>query len=322
MQARCRPNRRECCAPATRTWEILACLATGRVAVSAYFELADFKLPTYFSLSTLHFPLIDDPLDSRLTDYRSVSDPDLALRRGIFVAEGRLVVRRLLGDRRFVMRSVIVTEAARAALDDALAARPDVPVYVVPLAVMTGVTGFNMHRGCLAIAERPRSVPWADLVSNARTLVVLERVANADNVGGVFRNAAAFGADAVLLDPDSTDPLYRKAIRTSMGAVLLVPSARAEPWPAVLRTLAARGFATVALTPASTAPPLAAAIAEAAAGSRPVALVLGHEGEGLTAGAIDACTHRARIPIASSLDSLNVAAAAAVALYELSRRIV
>jgi tRNA G18 (ribose-2'-O)-methylase SpoU len=192
-------------------------------------------------------------------------------------------------------------------------------VYVVPLAVMTGVTGFNIHRGCLAMAERPRPLPWADLVSSARTLIVLERVANADNVGGVFRNAAAFGADAVLLDADSTDPLYRKAIRTSMGAALQVPFARAEPWPTVLRTLASRGFATVALTPASTAPPLAAAIADATARARPVALVLGHEGEGLTPGAIDACTHHARIPIAAGLDSLNVAAAAAVALYELSR---
>ena len=148
---------------------------------------------------------------------------------------------------------------------------------------------------------------------------MLERVANADNVGGIFRNAAAFDADAVLLDRESTDPLYRKAIRTSIGTTLMVPFARAEPWPQVLRMLADRGCATLALTPASTAPPLAAAIADAAAGSRPVALVLGHEGEGLTADALDACTHRARIPIAVGVDSLNVAAAAAVALYELRR---
>jgi tRNA G18 (ribose-2'-O)-methylase SpoU len=270
----------------------------------------------------LHFALVDDPLDSRLTDYRSVSDPELALRLGLFIAEGRLVVRRLLDDRRFVTRSVMVTDAARASLEEALAARPDVPVYVVPLAVMTGVTGYNIHRGCLASAERPRPVSWTDVIGSARTIVVLERVANADNVGGVFRNAAAFGADAVLLDPDSTDPLYRKAIRTSMGAALMVPFARAEPWPQVLRTLRDRGFATLALTPALAAPPLAAAITEAAAGSGAVALVLGHEGEGLTAGALDACTHRARIPIASGVDSLNVSAAAAVALYELRRRIV
>jgi tRNA G18 (ribose-2'-O)-methylase SpoU len=266
----------------------------------------------------LHFALIDDPLDSRLADYRSVSDPDLALRRGIFIAEGRLVVRRLLSDGRFAVRSVMVTEAARAELDDVLHVRSDVPVYVVPLPVITGVTGFNIHRGCLAAADRPAPTPWTELVTGTRAIVVLERVANADNVGGVFRNAAAFGADAVLLDPHSTDPLYRKAIRTSMGAALTVPFARAAPWPDALRALADRGFATVALTPISTAPSLAEAIAAAAA-ARATAFILGHEGEGLTAGAIDACTHHARIPIAAGVDSLNVSAAAAVALYALRR---
>jgi tRNA G18 (ribose-2'-O)-methylase SpoU len=157
-------------------------------------------------------------------------------------------------------------------------------------------------------------------VAGAHTAVVLERVANADNVGGIFRNAAAFGAAAVLLDPATTDPLYRKAIRTSMGAALAVPFARAEPWPDALRALGDRGFATIALTPAASAPPLRAAVE--AAGTRPIALVLGHEGDGLTAHALAACTARARIPIAAGMDSLNVASAAAVALYEVSRRIV
>jgi tRNA G18 (ribose-2'-O)-methylase SpoU len=210
---------------------------------------------------------------------------------------------------------------------DVLRARPDVPVYVVPPAVMTRVTGFNMHRGCLAAGERPRPAVWTDLVGcggfrlkpEARTLVVLERVANADNVGGVFRNAAALGASAVLLDAASVDPLYRKAIRTSMGAALAVPFARAEPWPDALRTLAGRGFSTVALTPAPAARPLADVI-DAIGGTRPVALVLGHEGDGLTPAALDACTHRARIPIGPGVESLNVAAAAAVALYEQRRR--
>ena len=265
---------------------------------------------------------VDAPDDERLADYRSVSDPNLALSRGIFVAEGRLVVCRLLADPRFVTRSVMVTEAARAALAGVLAARPDVAVYVVPLAVMIGVTGFNIHRGCLAIAERPQAVPWTDVIAAARTVVVLERVANADNVGGIFRNAVAFGANAVLLDPDSTDPFYRKAIRTSMGAALMVPWARAEPWPQALRILAERGFMTVALTPVSTAAPLAAVTADVIARAHQVALVLGHEGEGLTAAALDLCTHRARIPIAPAVDSLNVSAAAAIALYELRRRIV
>jgi tRNA G18 (ribose-2'-O)-methylase SpoU len=267
----------------------------------------------------LHFELIDHPSDLRLADYHIVRDPDLGLRRGVFIAEGRLVVRRLLTERRWATRSVMVTATAHAALDDVLRARPDVPVYVVPLAVMTGVTGFNIHRGCLAVGERPRLAVWTDLVASARPVIVLERVANADNVGGVFRNAAAFGAGAVLLDAASVDPLYRKAIRTSMGAALTVPFARAEPWPDALRTLAGLGFATVALTPAPAARPLPDVI-DAIGGTRPVALVLGHEGDGLTPAALDACTQRARIPLGPGVDSLNVAAAAAVAMYELRGR--
>ncbi|OFW13868.1 MAG: hypothetical protein A3F70_10595 [Acidobacteria bacterium RIFCSPLOWO2_12_FULL_67_14] len=143
---------------------------------------------------------------------------------------------------------------------------------------------------------------------------MLEGVANADNVGGIFRTAAALGAGAVLLDPTSTDPLYRKAIRTSMGAAPVVPFARMEPWPAALAALQALGFATVALTPA--AAPTVRDTARAIQAGR-VALVLGHEGEGLTQAALDACTHRARIPTAATVDSLNVAVAAAIALYEI-----
>ena len=144
--------------------------------------------------------------------------------------------------------------AARAALADVLDARPDLPVFVVPPEVMNGITGFNIHRGCLAIGERPQSLPWQEAVARARTVVVLERVANADNVGGIFRNAAAFGADAVLLDEVSTDPLYRKAIRTSMGAALIVPFARVTRCAEALGEMRDAGFATVALTPAAGAP--------------------------------------------------------------------
>jgi len=188
---------------------------------------------------------------------------------------------------------------------------------------MNGVTGFNLHRGCLAIGDRPRPARWQDVISGVRlepkaaTIVVLERVSNADNVGGVFRNAAAFGADAVLVDPVSTDPLYRKAIRTSMGAALRVPFARAEPWPDALRELRHQGFALLALTPAADASPLRDCIAGVS--GRPVAVVLGHEGEGLSAGALEACEYHARIPMASGVDSLNVSSTAAIALYELGR---
>jgi tRNA G18 (ribose-2'-O)-methylase SpoU len=268
---------------------------------------------------------IENAGDPRLDDYRNVPDPDLVRRGGMFVAEGRLVVRRLLTESALATRSLLVTEPVRASLADVIDARPRLTVYVVPQAVMSGVTGFNIHRGCLALGERPRAVPWQDIIQQLSTpnaqlpsvVVALERVANADNVGGIFRNVAAFGAAAVLLDPLSTDPLYRKAIRTSMGAALLVPFARAEPWPEVLHGLRERGFAVVAMTPA----PPAATLRETVAGigGRPVAIVLGHEGEGLTRATLDACEYRARIPMAAAVDSLNVATAAAITLYEMRR---
>jgi tRNA G18 (ribose-2'-O)-methylase SpoU len=260
---------------------------------------------------------IASPLDSRLDDYRDIPAADRVHRRGLFVAEGRLVVERLLVHSPLVARSVLLTEAAQAALAPVLATRPELPVYLVPQTVMDTVAGFNVHRGCLALGERPQPRRWQETVTRARTVVVLERIANADNIGSLFRSAAAFGADAVLLDPVATDPLYRKAIRTSMGATLVVPFARAEPWPSALHELRALGFATLALTPAASAP----TIHEVAprVGPQPVALVLGHEGEGLSDAALEACDLRARIPTSSLVDSLNVATAGAIALYECRR---
>jgi tRNA G18 (ribose-2'-O)-methylase SpoU len=260
-------------------------------------------------------PEILDAADSRLRDYRDMSDAALLEQRGLFMAEGRLVVRRLLAGRRFGARSVLVTATARQALDDVLEGRPDVPVYVVSQALMNGITGFNIHRGCLAAGVRRADDDWRVLVSSARRLVLLERVANADNVGGIFRNAAALGADAVLLDGATTDPLYRKAIRTSMGAALSVPFARAEPWLETLARLRGSGVVLIGLTPDREALPLDA-FAQAVAGQR-AAILLGHEGDGLSDVALASCDHRARIPIASGVDSLNVASAAAIALYEL-----
>jgi len=265
----------------------------------------------------LNVALIDDASDLRLADYRNVPDPELVERRGIFVAEGRLVVRRLLLESSLATRSVLVTEPGLEALSDAIRQRSDVPVFVVPQSLMSEITGFHIHRGCLAIGERPHATTWQELVSTAKVFVVLERVANADNVGGVFRNVAAFGAGAVLLDPVSTDPLYRKAIRTSVGAALTVPFARIEPWPGAISDLRDRGVATIALTPAAAAPPISD-VAAAVAG-RSIAIVLGHEGEGLTASALLACEHQARIPMTPGADSLNVATAAGIALYELRR---
>jgi len=184
---------------------------------------------------------VNDPDDPRIDAYRNVPDPDLLIQGGLFVAEGRLVVRRLIEGRRFPVRSVMVTEAALVPLRDVLATRDELTVYLVTQAVMNGITGFNVHRGCLAIGERPRPRQWRDVLRGARRAIALERIANADNVGSVIRSAAAFGVDAVLLDRTCADPLYRKAIRTSMGAALSVPFAEAEPWPEALRELAGVG---------------------------------------------------------------------------------
>jgi len=269
---------------------------------------------------------LDDPGDPRIADYRNVPDPALLERRQVFVAEGRLVVRRLLQSPRLVTRSVMVTTPALAALGDSDVT--GIPVYVVPQAVMNTVTGFNIHRGCLAIGERGTPLDWRRLAATARRLVVLERVANTDNIGAIFRNAAAFGVDAVLLGPDCADPLYRKAIRTSMGAALSIPYAHLDAWPDGLRQLRVDGFHVMALTPCA-GPPLRDALRST--GARPlsgllretrppddrVAIVAGHEGEGLTREAMNACDTLARIPMTAGHDSLNVATAVAVALYEL-----
>lgn len=259
---------------------------------------------------------LDDPDDSRLADFHAVSDPELARTRQLFIAEGRLVVERLLRSRSFATRAVLVTPSGMKALQEALSGQPGVPVYIVPKHVMDGVAGFDFHRGCLAAGDRPPRAEWRACTARARRAIVLERVGDADNVGAIFRNAAAFGVDTVLLGPSCADPLYRKAIRTSMGAVLAIPFADADPWPATLRDLATDGWALAALTPAHDAMPLH----DFSSATRPlrVAVVLGHEGDGLTDSALAACEYRVRIPTRASVDSLNVATAAAIALYELN----
>ena len=257
---------------------------------------------------------VNDPLDPRLGDYRNLSDAELLHHHGIFVAEGRLVVRRLLTSSRFAAKSVLVTQPAYEALSDLLDTC-DLPVHLASQEILNGVTGFNIHRGCLAIGYRGSQIDWRDLAGVAR-IVLLERVGNADNVGAIFRNTAAFSGAAVLLDTASTDPLYRKAIRTSMGVALSVPFARLEPWPQALHTLRSLGITLIGL--ATDGSESIAAVAQRASGQR-IALLLGHEGDGLTPQARDACDYLARIPMAPGVDSLNVATAAAVALYELSR---
>jgi tRNA G18 (ribose-2'-O)-methylase SpoU len=255
-----------------------------------------------------------DPSDSRLEPFRSLSDPELLRTHGLFVAEGRLVVQRVLDAGRYEVVSAMVNRASL----DALAARfeskaPTTPVFCVETEVFRRVTGFNIHRGCLALVRRPPPIDWREAIADSRLIVVLEGVTNADNVGGVFRNAAAFGAGAVLLSPTCCDPLYRKAIRTSMGAAVSVPFALLRPWPAALHDVRATGFAAIGLSPRESSRPIFQC--DNSASDPKIALVLGTEGAGLTAGAEEQTDFLARIPISPNVDSLNVAVAAGIALF-------
>jgi len=263
---------------------------------------------------------IDGSQDPRVRDYQCVSDPELVRRRGLFVAEGRLIVERLIAEKRYSVQSLLLSVAAHRALSPSLSALPSsVPVYVSESAALRDITGYDVHRGCLALAARPAAASIGAVLRDTRLVVVLEGVTNPDNVGGVFRNAAAFGADAVVLDAASCDPLYRKAIRTSMAATLRVPFAQVDPpggWPDALLDLKSRGFTVVALTPEESARDLD----EFAASPRPprIALLLGSEGPGLSPASDAAADHRVRIPIRPDVDSLNLAVAAGIALHRLS----
>jgi tRNA G18 (ribose-2'-O)-methylase SpoU len=260
---------------------------------------------------------VGDPADPRLAAYTHLSDGELLRAQQVFVAEGRLVLERILADPALVVRSVLLSDAAHRALAPLLAQLPpSTPVYVIAVEHFGSITGFNIHRGCLALVQRPPARVAEVLLRGARTLVVLEAVTNADNVGGVFRNAAAFEVDAVLLSPTCCDPLYRKAVRTSMAAALQVPFARLEPWPEGLAMLKANGFAVLALTPRSDS----VTIDELTARFHPerIALVVGAEGAGLSEAAEAIADHRVRIPISGRVDSLNLAVAAGIALSRLS----
>jgi tRNA G18 (ribose-2'-O)-methylase SpoU len=260
---------------------------------------------------------IDNANDPRLAPYAGVREPARLRERGLLIAEGRFVVRRLLASPRVRFLSLLLNEAAARGLHDALAgADCDADVFVVSPAVMTEATGFNMHHGCLALAERPAPVALDTLTLASDFVVVLERVVDVDNVGAVFRNAEAFDADAVLLSPGCGDPFYRKAIRTSSGAALMVPFASAEPWPDALDELRANGFTIAALTPAADATDIGDFVRAPAARGK-LALLLGSEGQGLTDVALARADVRLRIPISRALDSLNVATATGIALHRL-----
>lgn len=256
-------------------------------------------------------------LDRRVAEYAHVGEPGWLRERGVFVAEGRLVVRRLFEAHGFTVRSVLVTRVAHAALQDVLdPAR--CPIYLCEQDVMNQLAGFNFHRGCLALGERPAAIDPVSRFQSARCLLALEGVGNPDNVGGLFRVAAAFGVDGILLDPTSGDPLYRKAIRTSMGAAFKMPFARTEEWLDTLAAIRSAESDVVALTPDASATSLTDYFNDRSPDRR-IILMLGAEGPGLSRPAIAAATHRVRIPIAEDVDSLNVVVAAGIALAALRR---
>ena len=259
------------------------------------------------SSPSLKVDAIDDP---RIAAYSHLADPNRLLELGVFVAEGRLVVRRLIDLRHWEIESILLTQPAADVLADVLP-RTTAPIYLVEQEVMNGIAGFNIHRGCLALAKRPPA-PTLDRIAAGplSRVLVLEGVNNPDNIGGLFRSAAAFGIELVVLGPNSGDPLYRKAIRTSMGATLAVPFAKTAQWPGALRDLRTDGFTIVALTPSLKAAPLEEVWPHAK-----LALLVGSEGDGLSEDALRAATVRARIPMAGDVDSLNVTTAASIAMY-------
>ena len=250
---------------------------------------------------------LDDP---RVADYQHIADHQHMLEQGLFIAEGRLVVRRLLDLRHWRVESILLTPAAADNLSDVLHLS-EAPIYLVDQALMNAIAGFNIHRGCLALAHRLKVEPLDRAADRPLSrILLLEGVNNPDNVGGLFRTAAAFGADLVVLGPSCGDPLYRKAIRTSMGATLAVPYVTASQWPGAITDLRADGFTVAALTPQHQAVPLHDVSRHAK-----LALVVGAEGDGLSEAALAAATFRVRIPMTPLVDSLNVTTAASIAMY-------
>jgi tRNA G18 (ribose-2'-O)-methylase SpoU len=262
---------------------------------------------------------VTDPGDPRLDDFRDLNSvdrrPDLPTGKALVIAEGVLVVQRMLASR-FSPFALLGTDRWLAELGNDLNGG-DIPYYRADAEVMARVVGFHLNRGVLAAARRPPEPPIAAVLRGARTVVVLEGVNDHENLGSIFRNAAGLGVDGVVFGAGCADPLYRRAVRVSMGHALLVPYARASAWPADLNILRENGFRLIALTPDPAATPLADAMAEF--GSDRLAVLVGAEGPGLTVAAMRASDATACIPMSRGTDSLNVATAAALAFYERAR---
>ena len=254
---------------------------------------------------------IDDPRDPRVSDYVGLKSPKerrrLETEGGIFVAEGPLVVERLLKSS-YTVRSLMLSPQVADRMDAQLA-KVDLPVYVANRTVLSEVAAFDIHRGAAAVGLRKTEASVAQLVRRAQTVVVLEAVNDNENVGAIARSARALGVDAMVLDQRTNDPLYRRTVRVSMGEILFLPFTHMASWPQGLTRLKAAGFELIAFTPLTKATPLV----KWKPGKRKVALMFGAEGPGLTDEALAMADREVFIPIRSSVDSLNVGHAAAIA---------
>lgn len=270
---------------------------------------------------------VTDPDDPRVDDFRDLSAvdrrPDLAVLpggeagKGLVIAEGVTVTQRMIASR-FTPHAFLGVPNRLAQLSAELSdpSLAGVPFYRVSADVMAAIVGFHLNRGVLAAAHRPAPLTVAEVLADARTVVVLEGVNDHENIGSIFRNAAGLNVDALIFGAGCSDPLYRRSVRVSMGHALLVPFARADAWPDDLDTAARAGFSLVALTPGEGSVPL-----DAAVDADRIAFLVGAEGPGLTAETMARCDVRARIPMSRGTDSLNVATAAAIAFYERTRRL-
>lgn len=267
-------------------------------------------------MSPINALFVEDPADPRVAAFRDIRERDLTGREGLFVAEGEVVIRTLLAPESLCRpRALLIAAQRLEAQAELLAAVPDdIPVYAASQAVMDGIAGFHLHRGLLALGEKPAdrgvAAVLADLPEDC-VIVACSGIGNHDNMGGLFRNAAAFGATAVLRDDRCCDPFYRKAIRVSVGAVLRTPSAQAVSLQALVETLQAERFEVIALSPGASEP-----LNALKSGGRK-AVLLGSEGPGLPAEAL-ARLRTVGIPMAGGFDSLNVAVTSALALYQLA----
>ena len=266
-------------------------------------------------MSAISVQFIDDPADPRVAAYRDIRERDLTGREGLFIAEGEVVIRTLLSAESLCRARSLLIAANRVEAQAALiAAAGEAPVYAASQAVLDAVAGFPLHRGLLALGEKPVERSVAEVLGQLpEECVVLAcaGIGNHDNKGGLFRNAAAFGAGAVLMDPRCCDPFYRKSIRVSVGAVLRTPSARAASLEALIDALEAARFEVIALSPGATEP-----LADVKGRGRQ-AILVGSEGPGLPP-EIMARVRTVGVPMAGGFDSLNVAATSALALYQLT----